>query len=90
MDTYTDILRRWPTAGALKAGLGRHGCEASAVLIRRWWNDEMLPSRAWAPLAALAKEEGHKDVTLARLASIGLVDRKTRVAHLQQRSGAAA
>jgi hypothetical protein len=77
--TFTELLRRWNTAGELSKGLQRHGCEASETLVRRWWNEEMLPDRAWRAFVALAAEEGHDDITLDLLAEIAETPRQERL-----------
>lgn len=87
--TFSEILRLWPNAGDLRSDLIRHGCDASEVLIRRWWNEEMLPDRAWLALTKAAAEKGHEEVTLELLATIATTDRKTRLALLQARTQAA-
>jgi hypothetical protein len=87
--TFSEILRLWPSAGELREDLAKHGCEASEVLIRRWWGDEMLPDRAWLALTRAAAERGHHDVTLERLATIATTDRRTRLGIMQTRAAAA-
>lgn len=87
--TFSEILRFWPNAGDLSADLLRHGCDASEVLIRRWWNEEMLPDRAWLPLTRAAAEKGHTDVTLELLATIAMTTRKTRLGVVQAKAQAA-
>lgn len=86
--TFSEILRLWPNAGDLREALERHGCDATDVSIRRWWNDEMLPDRAWLALTKAAAEKGHDDVTLERLATIAQTDRKTRLGIIQARVAA--
>lgn len=87
--TFSDLLRRWNSAGELATGLARHGCTASETLIRRWWNEEMLPDRAWRAFVALAQESGHKDITLELLATIAETSRQDRFAALTKRAQAA-
>ena len=82
--TFTALLRRWPTACALRDDLKAHGCAVTDVLIRRWWNDEMLPNRHWRAFVAASEAKGFKDVSLDSLARIAEVPRKDRLAALAQ------
>lgn len=88
--TFSEILRKWPSAGALSTALLRHGCDASEVLIRRWWNEEMLPDRAWLPLVRAAAEVGHEGVTLDLLARLAMTTREDRLSIVNQRTSEAA
>lgn len=79
---FSPLLRRWATAGELRADLAEQGYEASEVAIRQWWNAEYLPSRAWAPLVAAAEKRGFKNITLPALAAIAGIPRKERIESL--------
>lgn len=86
--TFSELLRKWDSAGALSAALAKHGCDASEVLIRRWWNEEMLPDRAWLPLVLAAEEAGLSGITLEVLATLAMTSREDRLARLPQRASA--
>lgn len=86
--TFTELLRRWNTAGDLSKGLLDEGCEASETLVRRWWNEEMLPDRAWRAFVALAEKAGHEDITLDVLARIAETPRSERLTLIAARAAA--
>ena len=86
--TFTELLRRWQTAGELSKGLLAHGCEASETLVRRWWNEEMLPDRAWRAFVDLAYAAGHTDITLEVLAKIAETPRPDRIQQIAARAAA--
>lgn len=89
MKTFSDLLRRWKTAGDLVAAFAGQGFEISEVLVRRWWNEEMLPERCWRSFVAAAKAAGHKDITLELLAEIAETDRQDRLKYwVDQRAAA--
>lgn len=87
-ETFSELLRAFGTAAELGKALKAHSCEVSPGLVRRWWNEEMLPDRAWLPFVEACKVAGREDITLETLARIAVVPREQRLAILAKRRAA--
>jgi hypothetical protein len=67
MDSFRDIIDRWPSRSALGEEAG-----ASASLVSKWWQRDSIPSEYWIGIVGAAERRGISGVnteSLARLAA---------------------
>lgn len=64
MNTFKEILKRWPSAQALATDIGE-----PYLTVRQWIVRDRIPSRVWPKVVAAADARGF-DVTLELLADL--------------------
>lgn len=68
---HVDMLRMWPIRSrlvrALNDVLKAQGARISETGLQSWETRNSIPARYWPALAALARQDGHQEITEAAL-----------------------
>ncbi len=70
METFTDIIGRWPSAAALAADLAAQGVGVQPVTVRSW-RKQGIPGPYWDHLCEAAARRGLEGVTRDLLCRLG-------------------
>ena len=70
MQTFSDIINRWPSAEEFASGI-----HVTGGRVRQWRRRNRLPSEFWLDVVEDAASRGYADVTLEVLASIAAKSR---------------
>jgi hypothetical protein len=65
MNTFADVINRWPSAVAFASDL-----RISGVRARQWRRRNSIPAEKWLDVIAAAEARGLDGITVDRLASI--------------------
>jgi hypothetical protein len=65
MNTFADVINRWPSAAAFASDLKITGLRA-----RQWRRRNSIPAGKWLDVIAAAEARGFDGITVDRLASI--------------------
>lgn len=69
METFADVIDRFPSAEALGALIGKKG-----VTVRQWRYRNSIPVGHWVDVAQAAQESGFDDITVDALCRIATSD----------------
>ena len=78
MDSFADIIGRWPSAASLAGDLNALGVTVRPVTVR-YWRNHGIPGPYWDHVCDAAAQRGFSGVTQALLCRLG-----RKAIHLQR------